>query len=371
MKLKHALLTSAMAFAFPAWATSFVLVVPLEKYSLSPIPQISVSITAGHIPMANALEPYTFDFNTLLHIQGDSQLDPNLVSWRADGVPAGMSFQGGLLAGTAPSAGDDLSVSITASYRGVVATQSFNIPVRKSIKAFSSYRAWSDGSFASSCLDYLQPSAADNAGYSGDTGTGLYRLKVGSAVFDAQCDMTTDGGGWTLVFNHNGMMADASYLSPGTSCDARMGTTCFAQGYSLVTFTNAFRIDGAFGQAITGDDKLHVQYSVNSTQAMNGATTYQLLTGQLGDFVLANPPYAWRTLNNGDALLGGDLLSSLTRNYRTVFRDFMASGPQHLISGEPNTTPTWNNSCGAMMLVLGPSCATVSHWPTAIRFWVR
>lgn len=74
----------------------------------------------------------------------------------------------------------------------------------KYIKLANGARQWSDSSYATSCLKYIQ---SDIAGYNytGDTGDGVYKIDPdgtgGNAPFDVYCDQTTDGGGWTLAIN--------------------------------------------------------------------------------------------------------------------------------------------------------------------------
>ena len=76
----------------------------------------------------------------------------------------------------------------------------------------ASGRAYSDGTHAKSCHGYLL-----SGNYTGDTGNGVYWIDPdgagGIAPFKVYCDMTTDGGGWTIVYAATGADGEQPMVS--------------------------------------------------------------------------------------------------------------------------------------------------------------
>ncbi len=93
------------------------------------------------------------------------------------------------------------------------------------------FRTWADGTLASSCNAYRNP--VSPRVYSGDVGDGVYRVQpAGASMYqDVFCDMTSDGGGWTLVMrglggNYAGWQTTAALSAAnGASSTAASGDT--------------------------------------------------------------------------------------------------------------------------------------------------
>lgn len=205
-----------------------------SDYSLEVDLHLEVSLAGATLPTAMVNKAYNESLRTHLSVEGDPSYDPAVARWSlAEGtLPAGLALDAatGAVAGT-PTAKTTAPVSfkVQADYKGTTAIGAYQVEVlNAAIQNFGAYRAWSNGQLAKSCLDYRNPSAGYE--YSGATGDGLYRVQpAGQPAGNVYCDMTRDGGGWTLVariragsMGHKNTAAVGTLTSPAQTTVAKL-----------------------------------------------------------------------------------------------------------------------------------------------------
>jgi len=273
--------------------------------------QVTLSATAAPPPGATYGSAYNnaggWDVKPNVSISGDAAYDGKGtgVTWSVSGgaLPAGLTLAtGGVVVGTPTGRGTN-PVQLKAEYKGKSATQNYTIPYTAGIAQLSGYRAWSDGTLAASCKEYRvgKPGYA----YSGSTGDGVYRIDVDGAgplaPSDVVCDMTTDGGGWT-VFQRRVNGSVDFYRTYAEYANGFGNTTEYWLGNDRIAAmtaagTHSLRVDmmrttGATAYAQYGGFKL------NPASDNYRLTVYGYVPSPAGDSLTGHSGYQFTTWDN-------------------------------------------------------------------------
>lgn len=191
----------------PTQAATYFAVLPLQGANASQAQRpVKMALAGATPPPATVGMPYSFNLGALLSLDGPEGTSTTKVRWSvvSGELPVGLELVGNEVVGTPTELAEGRSVVIQAEYAsgystvGTMASYSFAVP-EAPIVDFGGYRAWADGSYAQSCEGYIRSGSASYP-YRGAVGDGVYRIAPsGAAAFDAYCDQTSDGGGWTRV----------------------------------------------------------------------------------------------------------------------------------------------------------------------------
>lgn len=197
-------------------SASFLGVSGLQVYQVHSL-DIQVSLATAALPGAVFSQAYSYDFKPRLSVSGDPAYVAGVAQFLPVGaLPAGLTLSAaGVLSGSPSGVGGAFQVE--ALYRDVAARQNYTVGVTPGIKNYGSYRGWSDGEVATSCNTYKNPGAGRS--YVGATGDGVYSIQpIGSpAPAAVYCDMTTNGGGYTVLVAATAGNSDWTQSHPGSS----------------------------------------------------------------------------------------------------------------------------------------------------------